>query len=76
MSSLTCLVESVHFGEESATNEPLSGLRVVEEPNLERHHTLQAEVNLLDHFPLLPVVDVEVGPVVPLLHVSHVQTWQ
>ena len=46
---------------------------VLDAPDLEGHDALLAEVDLLDELPFLPVVYVEVGPVVPRLHVSQVQ---
>ena len=41
----------------------LGFLGVMEEPDLQRHDSLRAQVNLLLQYPLLPVVHVELCPI-------------
>merc|ERR1719348_2334572 len=58
-----CLIESEHVGKQGRPNEPFGGLRVMQEPDLQRHDPLHPQVNLLQQLLLLPVVNIEVCPV-------------
>ncbi len=73
--ALVSLVESVDISIESRADESFARARIVQEPDLERHHAFHSKVNLLDQGPLLPVVDVEVGAVVARSHVLDIQSF-
>merc|ERR1719510_2379868 len=69
-----CLVVPEHVGEQSRAYESLRSFRVMQEPDLQGHHALKAQVNLLDQLLLFPVVNIQMSPVVAFLHISNVQT--
>merc|ERR1712156_755467 len=69
------LVKAENVGVESRTNESLSGARIVKESDFQRHDAFHAQVDFLNQFALLPVIDIDVSAVVASGHIFHVKAF-